>query len=838
MHRTLLPIFLLAFFFAQAQRPEGRQQRAEPILLTGIVIDKTTKEPLEYATLVLQSVRNPSRVTGGITDENGKFSVETLPGRYNIRIEYISYTTYRLEDQLLRASKDFGQIELALDVEQLEAVEVVGERTTVELRLDKKVYNVGSDLTVKGGSVTDVLDNVPSVSVDVEGNISLRGNESVRILINGKPSALSGLNPETLQQLPAEAIEKVEVITNPSARYDAEGTAGILNIILKQSKTAGVNGSVSLNAGQPDNFGGALSLNLRREKFNIFTNTSYRYRDAPGNALYEQENFNADGSTASFQDEERGYQRQNEGFNTNIGFEYFIDDSSSITNSLVYRNSEGEDTVDIDFENFDAQGNPTIQRNRFTTETEDEEDVQYSVNFRKQFNKQGHELTMDYQYSRGFELENSIINEVVLGENIELPTEQTINDESQKRQLLQADYVRPFGKDNTSQLEVGYRGTFNNFNTDFDFGVLENGVLDSDPNFSNELNYKEYVNAAYMQLGTKLNKFNILGGLRMEASDIAIELVNTNQLENKDYVDWFPSLFLGYEFSETEQLTISYSRRLRRPRSRFINPFPSRSSNTNLFQGNPDLDPTYTNAFDLGYLKRWNKITFTTSAYYNHSTGVFQFITQETGDFVEIEDPDDPANPVLVPVQTRTPINLATDDRLGMEFTTTYTPKRSWRLTWNFNLFQQKLRGDYSYINFQNEEITQNFDADNLTWFSRLSAKIPLPGAIDFQTNLFYRGPRENAQSRTMGILSTNLAFSKDIVKDKATLSLNVSDLFNSRKRRSETRTENVFTYSEFQWRQRQVTLSFLYRFNQQQQQRGRNGRRNGGGDEDFEFEG
>ena len=838
MHRTLLPIFLLAFFFAQAQRPEGRQQRAEPILLTGIVIDKTTKEPLEYATLVLQSVRNPSRVTGGITDENGKFSVETLPGRYNIRIEYISYTTYRLEDQLLRASKDFGQIELALDVEQLEAVEVVGERTTVELRLDKKVYNVGSDLTVKGGSVTDVLDNVPSVSVDVEGNISLRGNESVRILINGKPSALSGLNPETLQQLPAEAIEKVEVITNPSARYDAEGTAGILNIILKQSKTAGVNGSVSLNAGQPDNFGGALSLNLRREKFNIFTNTSYRYRDAPGNALYEQENFNPDGSTASFQDEERGYQRQNEGFNTNIGFEYFIDDSSSITNSLVYRNSEGEDTVDIDFENFDAQGNPTIQRNRFTTETEDEEDVQYSVNFRKQFNKQGHELTMDYQYSRGFELENSIINEVVLGENIELPTEQTINDESQKRQLLQADYVRPFGKDNTSQLEVGYRGTFNNFNTDFDFGVLENGVLDSDPNFSNELNYKEYVNAAYMQLGTKLNKFNILGGLRMEASDIAIELVNTNQLENKDYVDWFPSLFLGYEFSETEQLTISYSRRLRRPRSRFINPFPSRSSNTNLFQGNPDLDPTYTNAFDLGYLKRWNKITFTTSAYYNHSTGVFQFITQETGDFVEIEDPDDPANPVLVPVQTRTPINLATDDRLGMEFTTTYTPKRSWRLTWNFNLFQQKLRGDYSYINFQNEEITQNFDADNLTWFSRLSAKIPLPGAIDFQTNLFYRGPRENAQSRTMGILSTNLAFSKDIVKDKATLSLNVSDLFNSRKRRSETRTENVFTYSEFQWRQRQVTLSFLYRFNQQQQQRGRNGRRNGGGDEDFEFEG
>lgn len=838
MQKTLLPILLLAISFSYSQRPQGQRQLPDAIQITGTVLDKDSKAPLEYATLILQRIRNPERVTGGITDETGRFNVKTIPGRFNIRVEFISYKTFILENQILRESVDLGTIELELDVQQLEAVELVGERTTVELRLDKKVYNVGSDLTVKGGSVTDVLDNVPSVTVDVEGNISLRGNESVRILINGKPSALSGLNPETLQQLPAEAIEKVEVITNPSARYDAEGTAGILNIILKQSKTAGINGSISLNAGHPDNFGGALSLNLRREKFNIFTNTSYRYRDAPGNALYEQENFNPDGSTASFQDEERTYQRQNEGFNTNIGFEYFFDPSSSITNSLVYRNSEGDDTVDIDFDNFDAQGNPTIQRNRFTTETEDEEDVQYSVNFKKQFDKDGHELTMDYQYSRGFELENSIINEVVLGENNNLPTEQTINDESQKRQLLQADYVKPFGKDNTSQFELGYRGTFNNFNTDFDFGILENGILASDPNFSNELNYKEYVNAAYMQLGTKLNKFNILGGLRMEASDIEIELVNTNQLDKKEYVDWFPSLFLGYEFSEEEQFTVSYSRRLRRPRSRFINPFPSRSSNTNLFQGNPDLDPTYTNAFDLGYLKRWSKITFTTSAYYNHSTGVFQFITQETGDFVAIENPDDPANPVLVPVQTRTPINLATDDRVGFEFTTTYTPKRSWRLTWNFNLFQQKLRGDYSYINFQNEEITQNFDADNLSWFTRFSAKIPLPGAIDFQTNLFYRGPRENAQSRSKGILSTNLAFSKDIVKDKATLSLNVSDLFNSRKRRTETRTENVFTYSEFQWRQRQVTLSFLYRFNEQKQQRDRNGRRNGGGDEDFEFEG
>jgi len=839
MKKLLTAIIFLFTIITYPQRPQGQgRQRPNPITITGIVLDEETNEPLEYATLVLQSLRNPDRVTGGITDATGKFSVEAFPGKYNVRVEYLSYKNYELEAQTYRESTDLGIIKLVIDAEQLEAVEVVGERTTVELRLDKKVYNVGSDLTVKGGSVTDVLDNVPSVTVDVEGNISLRGNESVRILINGKPSALSGLSPEALQQLPAESIEKVEVITNPSARYDAEGTAGILNIILKQSKTAGLNGSFSLNVGNPDSYGGNVSLNLRRNKFNIFTNTSYRYRKGPGNALFEQENFNADGSTGSFQNEVRNFDRLRKGFNTNVGFEFFIDSTSSITNSFVYRNSNGGNKTNIDFENFDANRNPTIQRNRFTNEVEDEENVQYSMNYQKKFNDDGHELKIDYQYSTGDELEDSIINEIVLNDNSNLPTEQTISDESQKNQLLQMDYVLPFGEDNKSQFEFGYRGTFNDFNTDFDFGILEDGILDSNPNFSNELNYKEYVNALYTQLGSKFGKFNLLGGLRVEISDIGIELVDTNEVTNKDYTNWFPSIFLGYEFSEKEQLTISYSRRLRRPRSRFINPFPSRSSNTNLFQGNPNLDPTYTDAYDFGYLKRWDKISINTSIYFNRSTGVFQFITQETGDFVTIENPDDSDNPVVVPVQARTPINLATDSRYGGELTTTYTPKRGWRLTWNINVFQQNLRGDYTYTNFVDEVITQNFDADNFTWFSRLSAKIPLPGKIDFQANAFYRGPSKNAQSKRKGILSTNLAFSKDLIKDKATLSLNVSDLFNSRKRRSETRTERVFTYSEFQWRQRQINLSFLYRFNQKKSQRQGRGQRGGGDDGDFEEQG
>jgi len=803
---------LSSLFMWSQSRPEAKSS----ITVTGTVIDKDTGEPLEYATLVLQSVENPSQVTGGITDQMGLFSVEAKAGNYNLSIEYISYKTYTLNNQTLNTDINLGTIAIGLDVSQLDEVELVAERTTVELRLDKKVYNVGQDLTVKGGSVTDVLDNVPSVSVDVEGNISLRGNESVRILINGKPSALSGLSPDALKQLPADAIQKVEVITNPSARYDAEGTAGILNIVLKQNKTVGLNGAINATLGTPKNNAGTLNLNLRRDKFNLFTTTTFRNNEGPGNGFNNQENFDENGQTLSFQDEKRLYLRDNTNFNTNLGLEFFIDETSSITNSVVFGNSNGGTRTEVDFNNYNAERILSLSRERISVETETDNNFQYSVNYQKKFKKDGHLLTADYQYSTGDEFEDAEIFETILQDNSYLPTERTSTTENQKNQLIQADYVLPFGSENQSQFELGYRGTFNEFTTAFDFSVENtSGNFISNPDFSNTLFYKEYVQAAYTQLGSKWASFSLLTGLRMEHSNIDVNLIETNDLKNKTYINWFPSIFLGYEIGETTQFTLSFSRRLRRPRNRFINPFVSRSSNTNLRQGNADLDPTFTNAFDLGYITRLDKLTFTTSGYFNHSTGVFQYIRQETGDVVTIENPNDLSNPVTVPIILSRPINLANEKRVGMEFTTTYTPIRNWRFTWNVNMFQRALRGDYTFVNSNAETITQNFDADNFSWFTRLSAKVVLPYAIDFQSNAFYQGPSRDAQSRNKGMLSANLAFSKEILKDKGTLSLNVSDLFNSRKRMSEIRTPNVFSDSEFQWRQRQINFTFAYRFNQ-----------------------
>ena len=809
------------------------------ITVTGTVIDKDTGEPLEYATLVLQSVENPSQVTGGITDQMGLFSVEAKAGNYNLSIEYISYKTYTLNNQTLNTDINLGTIAIGLDVSQLDEVELVAERTTVELRLDKKVYNVGQDLTVKGGSVTDVLDNVPSVSVDVEGNISLRGNESVRILINGKPSALSGLSPDALKQLPADAIQKVEVITNPSARYDAEGTAGILNIVLKQNKTVGLNGAINATVGTPKNNAGTLNLNLRRDKFNLFTTTAFRNNEGPGNGFNNQENFDENGQTLSFQDEKRLYLRDNTNFNTNLGLEFFIDETSSITNSVVFGNSNGGTRTEVDFNNYNAERILSLSRERISVETETDNNFQYSVNYQKKFKKDGHLLTADYQYSTGDEFEDAEIFETILQDNSFLPTERTGTTENQKNQLVQADYVLPFGSENQSQFELGYRGTFNEFTTGFDFSVENtSGNFISNPDFSNTLFYKEYVQAAYTQLGSKWASFSLLTGLRMEHSNIDVNLIETNDLKNKTYINWFPSIFLGYEIGETTQFTLSFSRRLSRPRNRFINPFVSRSSNTNLRQGNADLDPTFTNAFDLGYITRLDKLTFTTSGYFNHSTGVFQYIRQETGDVVTIENPNDLSNPVTVPIILSRPINLANEKRVGMEFITTYTPIRNWRFTWNVNMFQRALRGDYTYVNSNAETITQNFDADNFSWFTRLSAKVVLPYAIDFQSNAFYQGPSRDAQSRNKGMLSANLAFSKEILKDKGTLSLNVSDLFNSRKRMSEIRTPNVFSDSEFQWRQRQINLTFAYRFNQKKNFSRDRSRGQGDMGGDMEFQG
>ncbi|MBQ0735422.1 TonB-dependent receptor domain-containing protein [Aquimarina celericrescens] len=819
MLRFLFIVLLVPTIFIYAQQ-SGDFQKA-PVTITGLVLDQDTNEPLEYATVSFFSPRQQKIITGGITNQNGKFKIEVDAGVYDVNIEFISFKTKTLPKQRLFKNTNLGSISLGLDTEMLDDVVVIAEKTTVEIKLDKKIYNVGKDLTVGGGTVSDVLDNVPSVSVDVEGNVALRGNDNVTILINGKPSGLVGLNStDALRQLPAESIERVEVITSPSARYDAEGTAGILNIILRRSKLQGMNGAITINGGYPTTAGISGNINYRTGDFNFFTTSGYNYREVPGNSLTETRFLNIDSegldNPDTFLTEERDFDRIRKGINSNVGIEWYINDSSSITGSFFYRSQDNESNTTNIITEPDINGNILSQNIRFDPEVEDDLTKQYALNYVKNFDDDGHKLTFDFQVEESSEDERSQITQ----ENIS--TVELVNTlEDQDRILLQADYVLPIGE--KTQFELGYRGNFNDLDTDFLVQFDNNGTITTDTNLSNNLIFKERINAAYTQLGSKWGKFSYLLGLRMEDTRITIDQQTSNDFNRKNYTDIFPTVNLGYKLSDKQSLTLGYNRRIRRPRSRFINPFPSRSSATNLFQGNADLDPSYSNVFDLGYLNRIGKLTLNSSIYYNRSTQVFTFISENTGDTVIIgADENNPGTEV--PVIRRTPVNLTSSDRYGFEFTLTYNPSKKWRLNGNFNAFQNNIRGE------NNGEILDN---DNFSWFARLNNKYTLPGKIDWQTSIFYRGPNENAQNRNEGIFSMTLAFSKDLFKEKASLTFNVSDVFNSRKRISIATTPTFISDSEFQWRERSFTLSFTYRFNQKKK-RGRS-QRDFNGDEEFE---
>ena len=814
--RTNLFIFF-TFFFAItlfAQRPSQSYGSIQKKVVEGRVIDNETNQGLEYATITFTNKRNSNLLQGGITDSNGNFKVDIFPGMYDISIDFIGFESYSQESVMIRESLSLGEIKLNISVDNLQGVELMADRTEVEIRLDKRIYNVGKDITVRGGSVADVLDNVPSVSVDVEGNVSLRGNSSVRILINGKPSGLVGLSgPQGLQQLPAESIDKVEVITSPSARYDSEGTGGILNIILKKQELLGVNGNFVANIGFPKTYGGSASVNIRNEKFNIFTVNSFRQSRSKGFFYNDNEYFNGD-EPSTFLEEERKPLRDNGSIFTNLGIEFYLKENTSLILSGFYRDRKGDSETKNDIKQTDSSSDLISSSNRVENETDDDKSYQFSANFDSELDDKGQKITLVAQFEKSREDEDgSIENKILFPEISEISYERVKQYEDQNRTLIQGDYVLPI--DENTQFEIGYRGSFLNQETDYEVSYLDQGTFRVDSNLSNVLLYKEYINAAYTQYGKKIDKFSYLLGLRMENSNITINQKTTNDNNLKNYTDWFPTINLSYEFDDTKSLTLGYSRRLRRPWSRFLNPFPSRSSITNIFQGNPDLDPSYSNAYDFGYLKRWDKFTLNGSVYFQKSTSVYEFITINTGETVVISgDRNDPENPVVeVPVIKRTPVNLAEQRRYGTEFNLSYTPSRKVRLNGNFNLFSSELIGEYENV---------DFGATNLRWYGRLNSTISLPGKIDWQLRMRYSGPSENSQTKSKGNFVVSGALNKDFLKDKATISFRASDVFNSGRRISETITPNFNGYSEFQWRTPTYIFTITYRLNQKKYERRR----------------
>ena len=828
MNKVYLFLLLTSFSLFSQQNSGGNFQGYANMnfKVSGLVIDSETSEPLEYATISLKAKNNPDKVFGGITDENGKFSVDVNPGMYDLTIDYISFISYSNQNLLVRGNTDIGNIPLDLDVSVLDEVEVRAERTQVEIRLDKKIYNVGQDITVKGGNVSDVLANIPSIDVDFDGNISLRGNSNVRILINGKPSGLVGLSgPQGLRSLPSESIEKVEVVTSPSARYSAEGTAGILNIILKKQNLLGFNGNFNVNLGIPKNEGINGTLNVRNEKLNLFGTVNLSNSENSG-TFFSETNYTRQDLTIE-ETNDSDYENKNIFFN--LGSEYYFDDNTSLTISGFYK--KGDDSSFLtNLVNDISRGSISSTNNRLRDETEMDESFEYALDFYKDYDRDGQTLSARISYE---ESEDDGIEDIedfstfpLVSESI---FEKVSNIDFQKRLLGQVDFIYPIDKN--TEFEFGYRGNFLERETDYDVSFLSGSDFISDPGLSNVFNYKESVNSVYTQFGKKFDKLSALFGLRYENSRQEIDQRTTNQFEIKKYSDLFPTLNLAYEFSGQESLTFGYSKRVRRPRGWNINPFPRRNSVTSFRRGNPFLDPTFTTALEVDYLKRFDKFTLNTSIFYRQSDGNIENITEETGEIVDLIIGSDPNSPLLqVPVLESYPINLSTNKRIGSELSLTYTPSRSVRLNASFTINSSSIRGQYE---------DQNFDSDDTNWSTRFNGFIRLPKNYSLQFFGFVRGPSESAFSTREAFGFVTGAIQKSILDKKGTLSLKFSDLFNTSQWKYESFRDSFYRKGEGRWREPTYVLTFSYIFNDNKyKQRRKNIRRDrgdsdqGGGDE------
>jgi len=772
--------------------------------IEGKILDEENSLPLEFANASLLIPADSSLAGGSTTDSQGFFSIAAKPGVYILRIQFISYTTKHLKVSVTQNNPvvKLGTIKLAPDSEILSEVIVTGQKGQMELELDKRVFNVSQNLQNVGSNAAEILDNLPSVNVDVDGNVSLRGNSGVRILVNGKPSGLAGISsPDALRQLQGDLIERVEVITSPSARYDAEGSAGIINIILKKEREKGLNGSVTGNAGYPANYGLSSSLNYRKGSVNLFGSYGINFRENPGGGYTDRIS-----QETIFTHIDNDRLRSNTSHNIRFGADFSLNENNQITGSVLYRLADESNTTDITYFDRDVNGvlfNNTFRRN---LELEDDHNKEYQLIYKRTLGKEGHELTAEVQLRDNTEIENASIDSANLLTNSPISLYQrSVNDEIDRNLLMQLDYSYPVSKG--KKFDAGYRGTLREIANDYVVEQVDDqGNFYPLINFTNKFVYNEDVHALYGIWENKMEKWGYQVGLRMEQTFITTFLRETGETNNKDYLNAFPSAFISYKLNEIRTIQTSYSRRLSRPRFWLLNPFLSFTDPRSIRTGNPDLDPEYSDTYEIGMLSNRKKSSVYVGAYFRHTTGVVE----------RIQASIDGINTVS------TPRNIGIEDAFGLEGNISTDPTPWLNINGNANFYRAITEGQFQDIELDRDTYTARF---------RLNTRIKT-GKIDWQLSGNYSAPEKQTQGTRKSLYYMDLGASMDVLKGKATLNLNAQDLFNTRKYRGTTTTFNLTEENEFQWRSRQVRLSFTYRINQKKKRESRSN-----GDEDFEEE-
>ena len=761
----LLGLFLLSVTAVNAQQTK---------LLKGKVVEEGNQYPVAFATIMIGDKDTKQALTGATTAEDGSFNFEFTADNYYIEISFIGFEKKiiaqpKTNDQVI----DLGTIILAPDAQQLEEVVVQGEVSQTEFKLDRRVFNVGKDLSTTGASALEVLNNVPSVNVNIEGAVSLRGSTGVQMLINGKPSILASDEGNALGTITADMIERVEVITNPSAKYDAEGTSGIINIVLKKEERKGLNGSLSVNTGAPNNHSLGLSLNKRSEKFNLFSQLGAGYRELPNDVESINRDLTDNSSINSFGEEFR-----NETFyNFVLGADYYVDPTSVITLSGNVALEVEDQPSTTNFAAFDSNNTLTSQWQRTEVTEATNPKFQYEFQYKKDFeDNEDHDLLFSALGNFfGKDQSSDFLDETISGEDRD-NSQKTRTDFKESVFTFKLDYTKPFSEKWT--METGSQYVMNDVSNDYEVENLVNGEFVTDPGLTNIFEFDQKVLAFYGTGAYEGEKWGLKGGLRVENTDLNTLLTNTNEANDQNYTNFFPSAHTSYKFSERVSLQAGYSKRIYRPRLWDLNPFFNIRNNFNIRQGNPNLLPEFTDSYELTSIFFVGKTAMNFGVYYRKTTDVIERIS-----FFENN------------VNTTRPENIGTNDATGVEFNTKYSPVR-W-LTFNLDLNYNSFKREGTF-----EETVFDFSADQ--WSSKLNTKIKLPLDIDMEATGNYRSSYQTVQGQVAENIFMDLGVRKKLLKGRAVLNMSIRDVFASRV------FENTIAQNDFEVYNRSQRGSFI----------------------------
>ena len=676
---------------------------------------------------------------------------------------------------------DLGNITLQADRLALDAVVIRGEVSKTVFKLDRRVFNVGKDISTSGASALEVLNSVPSVNVSIEGDISLRGSSGVQVLINGKPSVLADGSSNALGTITADMIEKIEVITNPSAKYDASGTAGILNIILKKEDEKGWNGSVSLNTGIPDNHSFGVSVNRRTKKFNLFAQGGVGYRSLPKELEAVNRNLQSDEVVSSI-----GKEYRNEMFtNLRLGTDYHINSRNVLTlsGSVAYEVEDQPSAYNFGFINGNNETISTWLREETTEATNPK--YQYEFNYNKEF-KNNKERTFQFSALGSFfgkDQASQFTNTTLTGTDLD-EDQQTETNFNKTDYTFKADYVHPLNKLYT--IETGAQYVINDVGNDFEVRNLINDEYVVSEALTNSFDWNQDVLGVYTTAAYERSKFGVKAGLRLEHTNVNTLLRNTNEANAQQYTNFFPTLHSSYKFGEKFSLQAGYSRRILRPRLWDLNPFFNIRNNFNIRVGNPDLQAEFTDSYELTSIYKLGKVSLSSSLYHRYTTDVVERVAT----FEEN-------------VTYTRPENIGTNSTIGFETNGKYSYKK-W-LT---------LNGDINYNYFNRDGTFQNqvFDFTGSQFTSRLGSKISLPKDIDVELTGNYRSGYKTVQGERSPYAFLNIGVRKKMFKGKTIVNLGIRDVFASRIEEVFVNNSSFETYSH-SMRGRFITLGISYGF-------------------------